>query len=170
MMTLTARCCASLAFVALAASLTFGCNGGGEEDQVLTEPPAPTIRLAPPRHVSQLGLAETTGDVPDTAAGARLDWTLDLINVHYEGLTPNSLGENFSPSVFERVPVGDLSEMLVGIAANHGPIALVGFREAPTEHRLVAVIRFAGLQYRELTIGVDADQPNQIVEFQFAEF
>lgn len=159
---------ALVAATAFAAPLV-GCNGG-EEETATEGDGAPVIAQAPARNVSDLGLSQVTSEIPDTFVGSRLGWTIDLINVHYEDLDNQTLLNVFAPSVFENVPVDDLRDMLVVIATRHAPIALVGYREEPTEHHAVAVLRFANLQYRELTITVGEDDPNQIVTFQFSEF
>lgn len=157
----------ALAGSALALALT-GCSNDAPEEAAAEE--GHTLEMAPEREVSQLGLDTMTSTIPDTPAGERLRFVLDQINVHYQGLDDELVGAHFAPSVFEEISADELVDLLAGIARHHAPVALVGFREPTTDVRLVAVLRFAGKQYRELVVGVDEAEPHHIVEIRFAEF
>jgi ORF 12 gene product N-terminal len=112
--------------------------------------PNPTPAIADSDAGAASGVTPRDGDVPagvlvppDTAAGRQLAWLLELLNERGGIVDEAELGEHFSDSFLQAVPVPQLQQTFVEIASD-APFALLQLPPDGTETSLSALVDAGG--------------------------
>ncbi len=129
-----------------------------------------TARPDPP-DVSTLGLAQVTSDLPEGQIGDSVQWALDALNIHADGMTEAMVTERFAPNVLEEFTAAEVVAEIQNLARRGGPYALVGYVEEPTDTVALAMVRMNGREYKTLRVeivpseGSGADAFGRIADF-----
>lgn len=80
-------------------------------------------------------------DIPDTAAGRQLAWVLSKLDPNAGQPSFDEVNQHFSAAFLAQIPAEQMAPTIAQLAAEIGPISILGFEDAPAETELS--LRFA---------------------------
>ncbi|CAN5838744.1 hypothetical protein BH20CHL4_BH20CHL4_16400 [soil metagenome] len=102
-------------------------------------------------------------DIPDTPAGAQLEWALEQVNNGGTSLTERRIEDRFAPEFLAGLPPAQIIDVLRYYVAPAGPMDIARFEGGVTNERANALLSTPSRLWR-VTLSVEPGDPHRINE------